>query len=99
MQPNIEQLREIIRKADDNVDKVLILKTDGAFELIIGAGNSAVGHINYVTRWETFDAKNDYFGPEASQDNNWLDTIMTWANDAWEKHRKTGQTHILNPNS
>ncbi|AJA48665.1 hypothetical protein CPAST_c25960 [Clostridium pasteurianum DSM 525 = ATCC 6013] len=98
MQPDKEQLRQVIANGNDNVDNILLLNRDGNFILFQGAGGGAVEHLDYVTRWETFDAGSDYVGIEASKDEKLLDDlVMKWANEAWKRYEKTGNTQIMNP--
>lgn len=57
------QLVNVISKGNDTIDSRLILKLNGDFELIpIQTSDDAHNFesLNYVTRWETFDAGNDY---------------------------------------
>ena len=101
MYPTRQQLISVIAKGDYKVDNVLILKTNGEFELIQGAGAEAVKHINYVTRWETFDAasseKGGWVGLDASKDSYVIDKlVMKWANEAWDIYTNTGRTQITN---
>ncbi|MDO7905324.1 hypothetical protein Q5741_02715 [Paenibacillus sp. JX-17] len=97
--PTIEQLEQTIANGDDSVNNVLILKLSGEFELIQGAGAGAVSHLNYITRWGTFDAGNDYVGKDASKDKKHIKKIMDWAEEAWNKYSKNGHTKIQNPTS
>jgi hypothetical protein len=100
MNPNKEQLRYVIANGNDEVDNILLLNVDGNFTLFEGAGGGAVEHLDYVTRWETFDARGGYVGIDASKDDKFLDnTIMGWANTTWEEHKKTGNTQIVNMES
>lgn len=96
MGPNKEQLRYVIANGNDNVDNILLLNVNGNFSLFEGAGGGAVEHLNYVTRWETFDEMNGYVGIGASKDNIFLDnTIMGCANTAWSSYIKKGSSHIV----
>lgn len=98
--PNFNQLQQTIAQGDDSINNRLILNVNGDFEL--RPFNDATDdynfqRLNYVTRWETFDAGNDYVGIDASNDQRLLDGIMDWANKAWAEHQASGQTKILNP--
>lgn len=97
MQPNRSQLVSVIANGNDNVSNVLIIRIDGNFELVQGSGASAVEHLNYVSRYETFDATNDYVGVNASKDSNHINDIMDWANEMWDIHKRTCRTRIINP--
>lgn len=97
--PDLKQLKNVIKHGDDSVNNVLILKKDGAFELVEGAsGAGAVSHLDYVTRWETYNSNNDYVGKAAAKDENHINKIMTWAKTAWDKYQADGFTKIANPN-
>ncbi|PWW01230.1 hypothetical protein DFQ01_110120 [Paenibacillus cellulosilyticus] len=94
--PDKKQLKETIAQGDDSIDYVLILNTDGTFELIEGAGAGAVSHLNYVTRWNPFDQGNDYVGSKAAKDKEHISRIMDGAKKAWDKFKETGYTRITN---
>lgn len=92
MAPDKEQLRKVIADGDDTVHNVLVLCTNGKFKLIQGIGVQVADHLNYVTRWETFSAGNGYVGINASKDDVFLNATMRWANTAWKRYLKTGDT-------
>ena len=94
--PQREQLKEVIKNGDDSKNKRLILKENGEFELIYDLEKVSPSEMDYVTRWETFDAGNDYVGKEAAEDDEFIDRTMSWAEHAWEKYQKTGDIHITN---
>lgn len=101
MHPTRDQLISVIAKGNYKVDNVLILKRNGEFELIQGTGGEAVQHIDYVTRWETFDAASSEtagsVGVDASQNSYIIDeVVMKWANKAWDIYINTGRTQITN---
>ncbi|MFT5875018.1 MAG: hypothetical protein ACI8WT_003998 [Clostridium sp.] len=97
MYPNKDQLRYTIKNGNDKVDNILLLKANGEFTLFQGAGGGAVQNLNYVTRWATFDAEDDYVGINASKDEKFLDdTIMRFAKIAWEINQIKGRTQITN---
>lgn len=100
--PTIEQLAKVIASGDDSVLNRLVLKTDGHFELIpieTVEDDLNFHKMTFVTRWEAFDAGNDYVGMEASKDKDFLDSIMNWSIRAWKKYKETGNTNIINPYS
>ena len=96
MKPNIKQLQSIIENGDDSHDNVLILNLSGDFELVVGSGAEAVKGLNYVSRWETFDASNDYVGVKASKDSQLLHKLMEWADDVWNEYKEENRYPILN---
>lgn len=98
--PNYNQLQHVIAQGNDTNYNRLVLNLNGDFELHLfnNAGDQIkFDQLNYVTRWETFDAGNDYVGFGASNDQKFLNSIMDWANEAWNMFQNTGQTKILNP--
>ncbi|QWU14353.1 hypothetical protein SAMN04487895_101656 [Paenibacillus sophorae] len=97
MKPTLDQLKGTLSAVDDSQDYVLILKTNAHFELIQGAGAGAVSHLEYVTRWSTFDKGNGGVGESAASDSIFTSDIMDWASEAWEKYEDDGRTKILNP--
>lgn len=96
MKPNIKQLQKILSSGNNSLDYVLILNLDGEFKLIRGSGAEAVNGLEYVSRWETFDAGNDYVGINASKDEKLLTTLMKWADEVWNKYIETNKYPILN---
>jgi hypothetical protein len=96
MQPSLKQLKEVLGSVTDSKDYVLILNLNATFELVEGAGAGAISHLDYVTRWNTYDKGYGYVGKEASKDDKHTDRIMKWANEAWKTHQETGRTRITN---
>lgn len=95
MTPNKENLIEIIKNGDDSHHNVLVLNSDGSFELINGYGIEDVQAVkgnNYVARWETCEAGNDgYVGKKASNDINFINGLYESASNAWDEYKKTGK--------
>jgi len=97
--PDKNQLIDVIKKGNDKIDKRLILKKDGRFEIIPYQCEQDIeqfSKLDYVTRWETWDAGNDLVGVAASKDDKLIDYTYRWAENAWEKFQKTGRTKITN---
>lgn len=98
--PKLDQLLEVIKDGDDLKDHVLILKTDGEFELIEGAGPEVIKDLEYITRYETYDANSHYVGEDASRDVDYFEKyVMQRANQYWDEFLKTGNTRITNLDS
>ena len=100
--PNKNQLIQEIASRSDDKDYRLILRTDGEFELVgyySASQINAFDDFDYVTRWETFDEGNGLVGVDASKDDNHIDKIMEWANEAWNTHKENGITRIVNKHS
>jgi len=98
--PTRQQLVNEIKEGNDNFNNRLILKLNGEFEIVpFHTSEDAQNFelLEYVTRWETFDAGNDYVGIEASKDNGLIEEIMNWAECAWREYKVTGEIKILNP--
>lgn len=94
MELNKDQLVKVIKNGDDNKNNVLILKTNGEFELIEGIARMVLENVEYVARCETFARGNRYVGKEASQDVKYIKDIIAWANVAWDEHKKSGQVKM-----
>lgn len=93
-----QQLVDTIAGGNDSYDNRLILKTNGEFEIIRyrDAQDALLfERLDYVTRWETFDAGNDYVGIEAANDKKCIDSLMDWAEQCWAKYNNTGRTKII----
>ena len=89
-----EQLVQVIANSNDSVDNILILDQNGLF--IVVPLSEFIFDYQYVTRWEAFDAYNDYVGEEASKDEGYLEKIMEWAVIAWKKFQLNGELNITN---
>lgn len=100
--PNLSQLKTELSSHNDSIDNRLILKLDGDFKVVPFNSQNDISNfetMDYITRWETLDAGNDYVGPTAAQDTNFTAGIMEWATEAWKIHQKDNRVKILNPNS
>src|SRR5215203_86342 len=81
--PTIDQLRELIRSgADTAAHHVLWVNKSGEVELLqIPRDWPPVGfekaHPDMQMRVETFLAGNEYVGPEAAADNEWITELFT----------------------
>lgn len=89
-------ISEIANKEDNNTYK-LILKTNGKFELIekqewLDNEDS----YDYVTDWEYFFKGDNYVGKSASKDEYYINDIYSWAEEAWNRYKKFGESKILN---
>ena len=51
----------------------------------------------YVTRWETYNCGEGFVGIDALADEIFIDGIYSWAEEAWNIHKNTGETKIINP--
>ena len=80
--PTIEQLRELIRQCDDSAGHhVLWVKKSGEVELSsIPQDRMPIefqeAHPDTQIRFETFLAGNEYVGPEAAEDEEWISELF-----------------------
>lgn len=51
----------------------------------------------YVTRWETYNCGEGFVGIDTLADEIFIDGIYSWAEEAWNIHKNTGETNIINP--
>lgn len=92
MQPDIIQLKNVIANGTNEHDYTLILKLDGSFELTQGTGLD-IPYPKYVSRYETFDAKSNYVGIDASNNCHYINRLFEWGLREWENFIKTGRTN------
>jgi hypothetical protein len=91
--PTIEQLRALLRQADDSVGHhVLWVKRSGEVELSrIPGERTPLGfekdHPEMQMRYETFMAGNEYVGPEAAEDGEWVSELFNSLLKEWPKAR------------
>lgn len=93
-----QQLINTIKNGDDSIDKRLILKVDGIFELVPYDSNEdedAFLDLDYVARWETLDARNDYVGERAADDLELINDIYSDAEKAWSIFNSKGRKKML----
>lgn len=89
--PTIEQLRELVRECDDSAGHhVLWVKKSGEVEITrIPRGRTPAGfepsHPDMQLRVETFLAGNEYVGPEATEDNDWIAELFERLTTAWQQ--------------
>lgn len=91
-----KQLIEEIGSKNDDKTYRLILKTNGKFQLIEKEEwlNNEVP--DYVTDWEYFCKGDNYVGSAASKDEYFINDIYSWAEEAWNRYKRFGETNILN---
>ena len=97
--PTIEQLRELIRRCDDSAGHhVLWVKKSGDLELTkIPEDQTPVGfekaHPDMQIRFETFQAGNEYVGPEAADDDEWIAELFDSLIEKW--HQAKGKSEVV----
>lgn len=95
--PTIEQLRQLIKQGDDSTGHhVLWVKQTGDVELSsIPVNRSALAferdHPDMKLRFEPFLAGNEYVGPEAAGDADWMAELFEALVREWQKARANGQ--------
>ena len=88
-QPTLEQLRELVRQCDDSAGHhVLWVKRSGEVAISpIPENQTPIGfqqaHQDMQLRFETFQAGNDYVGPDAADDNAWLTELFHNLVEKW----------------
>jgi hypothetical protein len=99
--PTIEQLRELVRQCDDSAGHhVLWVKKTGDVEISrIPGDQTPVGfekaHPEMQLRLETFQAGNEYVGPEAASDDDWISELFESLRKEWQKAKgKPGVAYI-----
>ncbi|STD59669.1 hypothetical protein [Empedobacter falsenii] len=92
--PDRDQLRRTILFGDDSINNILIINSDAKFELIERVNDIEIENIQFITRFETFIADNDYVGENASKDfvhinRIYISALKEWANYLEYKSVKT----------
>ena len=89
--PTIQQLRELIKKCDDQAGHhVLWVAKSGDVRVSrVPKDKTPVGfeqaEPEMQLRYETFQAGNDYVGPEAAEDENWIKELFEALVTEWPK--------------
>jgi hypothetical protein len=101
--PTVEQLRELIRRCNDSAGHhVLWVKKSGEVELSsVPQDQTPIefqeAHPNIQIRFETFLAGNEYVGPEAAEDEEWVSELFDRLVKEWSKAKgKPDVTYIGN---
>jgi hypothetical protein len=89
--PTKEQLRELIKQCDDSAGHhILWVKKSGEVQLAsVPKDRAPVGfeqaHPEMQLRCETFLAGNEYVGPEAAADDEWVSELFDSLSREWAK--------------
>ena len=82
--PEVSQLRKVIASGDDQFLNVLILKIDGKFDIFDYHGDKYRDEWpEYVCRHESTDPGNDYVGPEAANDDEFVELMFASSLGYW----------------
>jgi hypothetical protein len=99
--PTVDQLRDLLRRCDDTAGHhVLWVKGNGDVVLSRIPKNGAVkgfeqDHPEMKMRYETFLAGNEYVGPEAAQDDEWVYELLENLLKEWPKARGKAEVACL----
>lgn len=99
--PTKEQLRELLRHCDDSASHhVLWVKRNGDVELSrIGEDQTSAGfehaHPEMQVRFETFQAGNEYVGPEAADDEEWVSELFENLIAKWSQAKGKSQVEYV----
>ena len=83
----LEEFQKLIASADDSRDNQIRITKDGRIyisEGVVGAENIEDLH----SRYETYDAGNDYVGPNAAQDEAYVKRLYEEVKRDWVSGRK-----------
>jgi len=89
--PSIAQLRELVRQCDDVAGHhVLWVKKSGEVEISRIPRDQAPAafegtHPDMQLRFVTFQAGNEYVGPDAASDDDWISELFENLANEWEK--------------
>jgi len=92
MEPSIEQLKTVNANGADNAINLLVLKTNGKFELKVISGQSPAqtNFKDVVARYETFAPGTGYVGNAASEDEHLIRNAFNSLMECWEVYKKNG---------
>jgi len=97
--PMIEELRELIRNCDDSSGHhVLWVKQDGEVELSKIPANQTPNGFEKAppdlkVRFETFQAGNEYVGPDAAADDEWVSELFESLGKNWQQAK--GKSEVV----
>ena len=80
-----EQLKQLINSADDNFDNQIRVTKDGYVFISRTVGAVAIEDLQF--RYETWDAGNDFVGPTAACDEQYIDDLFNSIKSDWNKKR------------
>jgi hypothetical protein len=100
--PTKEQLADLLRPCDDRAAHH-VLWVDRAGEVHVTKvekkwpppepGADVLDHA--LVRFETFRAGNDYVGPEAAADDEWLAYALEWLTREWGSAKSRGEPVLI----
>jgi hypothetical protein len=99
--PTVEELRQLIMACNDLAGHhVLWVANNGDVHVSrVPKGVSPVGfqeaQSEMQLRYETFEAGNDYVGPEAAKDNEWINQLFDALTKAWPKAKAKPEVEYI----
>lgn len=92
-EPRLEQLQAVIAAGDDRTNNVLILNVNGLFELRQSPPfNQLLVDPSIIVRHESYCAGNDYVGPMAAKEDDFLYDEFVTSLEIWKEHLVNHQT-------
>jgi hypothetical protein len=101
--PTTEQLRQLLAPCDDTAgDHVLWVSKTGEVRIArLPRGQSpaslAQAHPEVQMRCEAFLAGNEYVGPEAAEDEEWVGELFDLLVRAWRQAKGSSEVAYLDP--
>lgn len=80
-----EQLVELIKNGDDSYDNQIRVTKEGIIFLSRIVGAEDISNLRF--RFETYDAGNGYVGPEAADDDEYIDDLYNGLIKTWKSNR------------
>ena len=93
--PRIEELRALIKACNDNAGHHIlwVAKNGDVHVSRVPKDKTPVGYEEATPdmqfRYETFEAGNEYVGPEAAEDNEWVHELFEAMTRGWPKAKRT----------
>jgi hypothetical protein len=98
--PTSAQLRELVRQCDDAAGHHILWVSKSGDVEISRIARDQVGfedtHADLQLRFETFVAGNEYVGPDAASDDDWISELFENLKGEWEKARGKPETAYVN---
>lgn len=101
--PTVDQLRDMVRKCDDSAGHhALWVHKNGDVEISRvptkeDPPSFEEAHPDTQLRFETFEAGNEYVGPDAADDNAWMSELFERLTSQWNVAKgKTGVEYVDN---
>jgi hypothetical protein len=99
--PRVNDLRELIREGNDRAGHhvLWVAKNGDVHVSMVPENQSPVGFQNeqpdMQLRLETFEAGNDYVGPNAANDAEWMNELFEALTREWAKAKGKGEVQYV----